>query len=102
MPYYGQITAAIYAKALVIRGDDELCWGEMVPLAEPALVFGSQFPEDMDGDSIIEIWEEALKESEQEFGSASFNLDSVTIYLEEMSNSIEGQYVWEKKVTVKD
>lgn len=100
MPYYGRITKDTYAKALNLRGDDDCCWEEKVPLVDPALMFGPKFPEDLDGDEIIDIWEEALETAESELGHKHFTLDSVTIFLEDAPGSMYGQFVWEKRVSI--
>jgi hypothetical protein len=95
--YYGKITAEVYAEALELRGDDDTCWGERVPLASPALVLGAEWPEDLDGNAVIDIWEKALCEAEAEMGHKNFTLE-VTIYFQEAPNSLDGRFVWEKSV----
>jgi hypothetical protein len=96
--YYGKITPGVYAAALHLRGDDDCCWEETVPLADPPLVFGPDFPEEADGDQVIAIWEAALAEARKEFCEGRFVLESVTLYLEENPNLNLGELVWEKNV----
>lgn len=94
--YFGKITSLVYEAALRIRGDDETCWDEMVPLAEPPLIFGARWPEELSGDEVIEIWELALTEAEQTFGAQNYVLDSVTLFLVDSPHtSNSGEVVWQ-------
>jgi hypothetical protein len=98
--YYGKITSDVYAAALRLRGDDECCWEEKVPLADPPLVFGPEWPEEFDGDEIIAIWETALADARQEYGDGRFTLKSVTMYL--IDNQGLPDFVWEPNVHAMD
>lgn len=98
--YLGLISAELYAKALEVRGDDDTCWDERLPLEKPRLMFGEAFPEDARCDDIIEIWETALAEAKEEFRAGGFVLASVTLSLEESPNSNDGELTWEKNVLV--
>ncbi len=97
--YQGLITEKVYTKALKLRGDDTTCWEEKVRLARPPLIIPS-FPESLDGDLVIKIWEMALAQTREEMGDERF-LKSVTVYLEEdpdQPSSPYGIIVWEKNV----
>ncbi|MFN0017154.1 MAG: hypothetical protein ACKVP0_02775 [Pirellulaceae bacterium] len=97
--YYGKITPEVYTAAVRLRGDDDSCWEERIPLAEPPLVSGPQFPEDWFADEVIEIWEAALAQAQQKFGKGRFTLDSVSLYLVDNQNSSpDGEMIWEPNV----
>jgi hypothetical protein len=98
--YYGKITSDVYAAAIQLRGDDDTCWEERVPLAEPPLIFGPEFPEDWFGDEVIAIWDEAHAQAAKEYGKGGYVLNSVTLYLRDNQNSSpDGEIVWQSNVT---
>jgi hypothetical protein len=99
--YYGTITPEVYAAALHLRGDDETCWEEKVPLTEPPLIFGPDLPEELFGDMVIDAWEGALAEAQEEHGEGQFVLESLTVYLvDDQNTSPSGEFVFKKNVKV--
>ena len=97
--YCGKITGDVYAAALRLRGDEDTCWEERVPLAEPPLIFGPELPEDWFGDDVIAVWESAHREATREHGEGGYVLESVTLYLQDNQNtSHAGEIVWEANV----
>jgi hypothetical protein len=97
--YYGKITSEVYEAALRLRGDEDTCWEERIPLAQPPLIFGPRFPEDLDGDEVIAIWEAAHFEATTNYGKSGYSLESVTLYLQDNQNSSHcGEVVWEANV----
>ena len=94
--YYGKITNDVYAAALQFRGDDDTCWEERVPLADPRRILGPQFPEDWFGDEVIAIWEAAYTEAAKKYGKGCYVLESVTLFLQDNQNSsTTGEMVWQ-------
>lgn len=97
--YYGKITSDVYAAALQIRGDDDACWDERVPLADPPFIFGPDLPEDWFGDDVIAIWEAAHAEATTKYGAGGYVLESVTLFLQDNQNSSpSGEMVWQSNV----
>ncbi len=96
--YYGKITEQVYRAALELRGEDDTCWEERIPLAEPRLMLGPDFPEDLFSDAVIEAWEQAVAEATKEFGGGRFTLESLTVYLVEYPNTTTGEFVFQENV----